>query len=118
MLNSTQKEMVEMIVDNNKNANDEKSKFLTQRAGKYIKLLWKTEKYNEAILQLERKAEKAEPHYASPIHNFKRAKNANHSVSPLSQRTERSIPGKGKEIGPLSQVNKKEEPSRVKRVAS
>lgn len=59
MLNSTQKEMVEMIIDNNKNAGDEKSKFLTQRAGKYIKLLWRTEKYNEAISIVERRLEKA-----------------------------------------------------------
>lgn len=93
---------------------------MTQRAGKYIKLLWKTEKYNESILQVEKKVEKVEPHYASPIHNFKRAKNANHSLSPLSQRTERSIPGKSISIaGTLAHLNKKEEPtSRVKRVAS
>lgn len=68
-------------------------------------------------MQLERKVEKVEPHYASPIHNFKRAKN-NHSFSPLSQRTEKSIPGKSI-APPLTHLNKKEEPSsRVKRAAS
>jgi|LakMenEpi03Aug12_release.lakeMendotaPanAssembly.Ray.scaffolds.fasta_scaffold2976260_1 hypothetical protein len=50
--------MVEMIIDNNKSAKDEKSRFLTQRAGKYIKVLWKSEKYNDQILNRYNKVEK------------------------------------------------------------
>ena len=50
--------MVEMIIDNNKTAKDEKSRFLTQRAGKYIKILWKSEKYNDQITSRNIKVEK------------------------------------------------------------
>lgn len=69
--------MVEMIIDNNKGAKDEKSRFLTQRAGKYIKILWKSEKYNDQIMSRNAKnakVEKSEPRYASPIHNFRKSK--------------------------------------------
>jgi len=51
--------MVEMIIDNNKTAKDEKSRFLTQRAGKYIKILWKSEKYNDQIMNRNAKVEKS-----------------------------------------------------------
>ena len=49
--NSTQKAMVQTIVESNVNRNDEKSKFLAQRANKFLKLLWKTEKYNDSCLE-------------------------------------------------------------------
>lgn len=39
--------MVQTIVESNKNKTDEKSKFLTQRASKFLKVLWKAEKMSD-----------------------------------------------------------------------
>lgn len=80
-----------MIIDNNKHAQDEKSKYLTQRAGKYIKLLWKSEKFNDCLIHKPIKIEKIEPHYASPIHNFKKPKVPYASLSPRSNQGDRSL---------------------------
>lgn len=50
-MNSTQKEIVEMIIENNKHSNDDKSKYIKQKASKYLKILWKSEKYNDSMLE-------------------------------------------------------------------
>ena len=50
-LNSTQKEMVQVIVDTNSHRNDDKSKFLVERANKFLRVLWKTEKYNDSLME-------------------------------------------------------------------
>jgi hypothetical protein len=36
--------MIEAIIENNNNLEDEKSRYLNERAGKYLKILWKTMK--------------------------------------------------------------------------
>jgi hypothetical protein len=51
LMNSTQKEIVEMIIENNKHSNDDKSKYIKQKASKYLKILWKSEKYNDSMLE-------------------------------------------------------------------
>ena len=51
MLNTTQKETVQTIINTNSAKTDEKSKFPTQRANKYIKILWKAGKYNDAFYE-------------------------------------------------------------------
>jgi hypothetical protein len=91
---------------------------LTQRAGKYIKLLWKSEKFNDSLIQHPAKVEKSEPHYASPIHNFKKAKMANASFSPLSNCTDRSAKKirQNKVEGPQNISN--QATSRTKRIHS
>jgi hypothetical protein len=97
LLNSTQKEIVQTIVETNSSRTDEKSKYLTQRAGKFLKILWKAEKYNDAFFEkpVIVKTERELPNYASPIHNFKKHHKLtlNNSFGSLSNKTDRSKSG-------------------------
>lgn len=79
--------MVQTIVETNSKRSDDKSKFLTQRANKFLRILWKAEKYNDLIAPklISSKSPEKIPNYASPIHNFKRHKyTANNSFGSYS----------------------------------
>jgi hypothetical protein len=51
LLNTTQKDTVQSIIDANKGKTNDTAKFLTQRAGKYMKILWKAQLYNDAFYE-------------------------------------------------------------------